>query len=168
MRTDELARSLGLLFAELVDGAPPTGAFMLNPGDPGLLRSLERLSAADASMSRSGGASIAAHVAHLTYGLSLLNRWAGGEEPFHDADWSAAWKTSEVSAEEWSDLRAGVAREAERWQQALTTPRDASGVALHGMIGSVAHLAYHLGAIRQISATARGPRDGSSPEQPVS
>ncbi len=25
------------------------------------------------------------------------------------------------------------------------------------MIGSIAHLAYHLGAIRQIDRTARGP-----------
>jgi hypothetical protein len=27
------------------------------------------------------------------------------------------------------------------------------------MIGSIAHLAYHLGAIRQINRAARGPSD---------
>jgi hypothetical protein len=29
------------------------------------------------------------------------------------------------------------------------------------MIGSIGHLAYHLGAIRQIGRAARGPRDGT-------
>jgi hypothetical protein len=30
------------------------------------------------------------------------------------------------------------------------------------MIGSIAHLAYHLGAIRQIDAAARGPADSGA------
>jgi hypothetical protein len=29
------------------------------------------------------------------------------------------------------------------------------------MISSIAHLAYHLGAIRQIDKSTRGPREGS-------
>jgi hypothetical protein len=29
------------------------------------------------------------------------------------------------------------------------------------MIASLAHLAYHLGAIRQIAPAARGPREGT-------
>jgi hypothetical protein len=61
-----LHSSLALLFAELVDGASPDAAYMLNGGDPGLLRSLDRLSAAAASATpASGGASIAAHVDHV-------------------------------------------------------------------------------------------------------
>jgi hypothetical protein len=32
---------------------------------------------------------------------------------------------------------------------------------LNGMIGSIAHLAYHLGAIRQIDYTLRGPVEPS-------
>jgi hypothetical protein len=30
---------------------------------------------------------------------------------------------------------------------------------LNGVVGSIAHLAYHLGAIRQIDRAARGPAD---------
>lgn len=90
------------LFAELVDGVTSKrGGFMLNAGDEGLLRSLDKLSAADASHSVNGGATIAAHAQHLRYGLSLMNRWATeGGNPFADADWSAAWRTSSVSEEE--------------------------------------------------------------------
>ena len=55
---------------------------VLNGGDTGLLRSLDHLSAAAASAPSAGGPSIAAHVEHLRYGLSLMNRWAAGENPF--------------------------------------------------------------------------------------
>jgi hypothetical protein len=43
----------------------------------------------------------------------------------------------------------------------LKTPREVADVELSGMIASVAHLAYHLGAIRQINKDARGPREGT-------
>ena len=62
---------------------------MLNPGDEGLIRSLEKLSAADASALTATGSSIAAHVDHVRYGLSLMNRWSQGENPFDSADWSS-------------------------------------------------------------------------------
>jgi hypothetical protein len=159
MRTDDISRSLAVLFSELVEGAPTTGAYMLNAGDAGLLRSLDRLSAAAASAPTATGSSIAAHVDHLRYGLSLMNRWSGGENPFGDADWSASWKRTTVSEEEWQRLRSNLRVETARWSEALRTPRDVREIELNGMIGSIAHLAYHLGAIRQIDATARGPAD---------
>lgn len=160
MRSDDLHRSLPSLFSELVHGAPETGAFVLNSGDPGLLDSLDRLSAADASASRSGGATIAAHVDHLGYGLSLMNRWAAGENPFRDADWSISWQTTSVSEAEWLALRQRLRDEVERWLAALQSPRDVTGMELDGVIASIAHLAYHLGAIRQIDPALRGPKDG--------
>jgi hypothetical protein len=43
----------------------------------------------------------------------------------------------------------------------LNTPREVEAVELTGMIASVAHLAYHLGAIRQIGKETRGPREGT-------
>jgi hypothetical protein len=35
-------------------------------------------------------------------------------------------------------------------------------IELNGMIGSIAHLAYHLGAIRQIDSSLRGPAEGAA------
>jgi hypothetical protein len=94
MRTDPFAPVLTRLFSEFIDGAPGQGdAFMLNSGDVGLLRSLDKLSAADASRSVNDGATIAAHAQHVRYGLSLMNRWAAaGGNPFADAKWDEAWK----------------------------------------------------------------------------
>lgn len=163
MDSNRTTRALTGLFAELVDGAPAGGdAFILNSGDAGLLRSLDKLSAEDASRSVNGGATIAAHAQHLRYGLSLMNRWAAeGGNPFADATWDAAWKVSTVDAAAWQEIRAGLAAEARQWHEALGTTRDLRGVELAGMIGSIAHLAYHLGAIRQIDKAARGPREGT-------
>jgi hypothetical protein len=36
-------------------------------------------------------------------------------------------------------------------------------VELTGLLASVAHLAYHLGAIRQIDKATRGPKEGTFP-----
>ena len=163
MRTNDIEPSLSTLFSELVLGANPGGgAFVLNSGDAGLLRSLDKLSAIDASQSVHGGATIAAHTQHLRYGLSLMNRWATeGGNPFADAKWDEAWKTSRVNDGEWSEIRGGLRDEAQRWLGVLGSPREVSAVELSGMIGSIAHLAYHLGAMRQISTSARGPKEGT-------
>jgi hypothetical protein len=163
VHTDDLDRSLAQLFGEVLHGAPASGGFVLNPGDCGLLRSLDGLSASAASASSNGGATIAAHVAHLQYGISLLNRWADGENPFADADWSAAWKRTSVSEADWTELRQGLREETERWLAHVRQPRQVAGVELDGVIGSLVHLAYHLGAIRQIDPSARGPRESDEP-----
>ena len=160
MTTTDIAKTLGTLLAELVDGASKDGGYMLNPGDEGLLRSLEKLSAADASARTPTGSSIASHTDHLRYGLSLMNRWSHGENPFADADWSASWRKDAVSEPEWRQRIADLRAEARNWLGVVREPRDVDEIELNGMIGSIAHLAYHLGAIRQINQSVRGPVEG--------
>jgi hypothetical protein len=161
MNTAEISNALFTLLGELVEGAPKEGGYMLNPGDEGLLRSLEKLPASDASARTPTGSSIAAHVDHVRYGLSLMNRWAQGENPFATADWSASWRQTSVSEREWKERLSGLRAEAARWLAALRQPRDVDEIGLNGMIGSIAHLAYHLGAIRQINTSVRGPAEGT-------
>jgi hypothetical protein len=168
MRTTDVGPVLGRLFSELADGAATDGgAFILNSGDVGLLRSLERLSASDASESVNGGATIAAHAQHVRYGLSLMNQWvAEGGNPFANAKWDEAWKLSAVDAAAWDEIRSGLRAEAHRWLEALGAPRELARIELTGMISSVAHLAYHLGAIRQINKKVRGPKEGTFTPSP--
>ena len=162
MNTKDLTGTLATLLAELVDGAPAKEAYILNGDDAGLLRSLDKLTAADASAAVHGGASIAAHVDHLRYGLSLMNRWSEGDNPFATADWSASWRKTAVSDGEWQQLRTELGHEAHRWLDAVRTPREVCVVELNGIVGSIAHFAYHLGAIRQINRAARGPAEPQS------
>jgi hypothetical protein len=157
MNTRDLGSTLPTLFAELIDGASKSEAYMLNRRDDGLLRSLDKLSATAASAPTPHGSSIAAHVEHLRYGLSLMNRWAAGEQPFADADWTASWRKTRVYAAQWKQLREEFADEAHRWLESLSKPREIDQSELNSVVASVAHLAYHVGAIRQIDLSARGP-----------
>ena len=163
MRTNDVAATLARLFAELVDGtAAFDGGYIVNTGDVGLLKSLDKLSAADASRSTNDGATIAAHVQHERYGLSLMNRWAkDGGNPFADAKWDEAWTIRQVDARTWDEIRNGFASEVRTWLEVLRTPREVNERELTGLVASIAHFAYHMGAIRQIDKQARGPKEGT-------
>ncbi|MGH9888384.1 MAG: DinB family protein [bacterium] len=160
INTRDFTDTLPALMSELTRGSPDhaTPTYMLNRGDEGLLRSLERLSASAASVGVNGGSSIAGHVDHVRYGLSLLNRWAAGDRTvWKDADWTTAWQTQTVSDADWQRLRDDLRREVDAWIAALGTEREVFTEELRWMTGSIAHFAYHLGAIRQIDRSTRGP-----------
>jgi hypothetical protein len=158
MNANAINNTLTTLFSELVDGAPRDPSYMLNTGDIGLLGSLGKLSAADASRTQAGGASIAAHVDHLRYGLVLMNAWQSGiDNPWLGADWTASWRITTVSDQAWQQLRAALRDEVQRWLAAMGVAREFNQTQLTYMMASIAHLAYHLGAIRQIDRSTRGP-----------
>jgi len=148
-----------MLMRELVLGSPDSSerTYILNRGDAGLLASLDRLSASTASHTH-GGSSIAAHADHLRYALSLLNAWAAGVTlSSRTIDWTQSWTRNVVSEEEWRALRDSLRQEATTWIEVLGTPRDVNEVQAGWMTGTIAHVAYHLGAIRQIDRASRGP-----------
>ena len=158
--TSDLGNLVATLMNELVNGSPDPSArtYIMNRGDIGLLASLDRLSAAAASASHDGGPPIAAHVDHLRYGLSLLNKWAAGETlRWQEIDWTASWRKNVVSDAEWKTLRYELRRETSAWIDVLRTPRELTEIESGWVTGTIAHVAYHFGAIRQIDRAARGP-----------
>ena len=147
-------RALSKLLVEIFNGPPSDEAYILNPGDPGLLRQLESIDASTASSRpMPGKTTIAAHVAHVHYGLTLLNRWAAGEvNPWADADWNASWKHTSVTDDKWRALCDSFRHEAQTWRHAVMMRTEWDDTAAAGALASAAHTAYHLGAIRQILA----------------
>jgi hypothetical protein len=92
--------------------------------------------------------------------LHLLNGFmAGDDDPWSDADWSASWTRASVDDAEWAALREQLRIEAQRWRDSLARADNLEGVELNGAISSIAHLAYHLGAIRQMDRSPRGPSE---------
>lgn len=153
--TDSIFQAaLTKLLQEIFTGPPAREAFILNPGDTGLLGQLDALDAvAASSRPMPGRTTIAGHVDHVRYGLSLLNRWIAGEaNPWAGADWEAAWRTTTVTDDAWRDLRDALRREATAWQRAVAARTEWDDLAAAGSLSSLAHTAYHLGAIRQIVA----------------
>jgi hypothetical protein len=146
--------ALGKLLIEIFDGPPGNEAYLLNPGDPGLLRQLESIDAGAASARpMPGRTTIASHVDHVHYGFTLMNRWAAGEpNPFANADWEASWKRTIVNDHQWRSLRDNLRREAEKWRKHVADRATWDDMSAAGALSSAAHTAYHLGAIRQILA----------------
>ena len=147
-------RALVKLLVEIFEGPPRNEAYVLNPGDLGLVRQLESMSAQTASSRpMPGKTTIASHTDHVLYGLTLLNRWAAGEEnPWAGADWIASWKRTSVTEQQWRSLVEDLRREARKWREVVAARGQWDDVAAAGALSSAAHTAYHLGAIRQILA----------------
>jgi len=147
-------RALSKILNEIFDGPPGNEGYLLNPGDPGLLRQLDTIDARAASTRpMPGKTTIASHIDHVHYGLTLLNRWAAGEaNPFADADWDASWRRTTFTDEQWRTLRDNLRREAENWRKAVADKTAWDDKSAAGALSSAAHTAYHLGAIRQILA----------------
>ena len=147
-------RALSNMLTEIFDGPPGNEAFVLNPGDPGLFRWLDTLDASAASQRpMPGKTTIAAHVDHLHFGLSILNRWVAGEaNPWAGADWNASWQRTAVTDDQWQTLRKNLRDQAGTWRKAVATRTSWDDMSAAGALSTAAHTAYHLGAIRQLMA----------------
>lgn len=147
-------RCLSNMLIELFNGPPGQEAYVLNPGDPGMLRQLDTIDANTASKRpMSGKTTIAAHADHIHFGLSILNRWAAGDEnAWAGADWNGSWQRGTVTDDQWKALREGLRREVETWQKIVASRTTWDDLAVNAALSTAAHTAYHLGAIRQILA----------------
>jgi hypothetical protein len=152
--------SLQSLLAELFHGPAETECWILDGGSrKDLFHTLEGLNARQASAHPvPGRASVAGHASHLHFSLELLNRWSRGENPFLDVNWQSSWSVQSVTDEEWPQLLAALRAQADAWQAAVPQPREWERIEITGAMASAAHVAYHLGAIRQLSALV-GERD---------
>jgi hypothetical protein len=109
---------------------------------------MARITADQASRSLDGHPSIAAHARHMNFHLRVTSEWIQGNH--EKRDWLASFEPGTVTEEEWARLRQDLeASRAElvRVLRSLTPERfleEGAG------LGPIAHLAYHLGAIRQL------------------
>jgi hypothetical protein len=145
-------RAVSHILTEIFDGPPGQEAYLLNPGDPGLLRQLDTIDASTASKRPMPGRStIAAHIDHVHYGLAMLNRWAAGDaNPWAGTDPNASWQRTTLTEDQWRTLRDALRQEVGQWRKVVATRTSWDNTAATIAISTAAHTAYHLGAIRQI------------------
>lgn len=131
-----------------LDGTKADGS-----GNNGLFATLDSLSAAQASDETPLGLSVAAHAAHTAYHMEVAVRWDNGERgPF---DWRGSFEPRAVDEAAWAAgrarVRAAYAGLVELAQRTAAWDEDAAG----GLAAALAHLSYHLGAVRQAAKLAR-------------
>jgi hypothetical protein len=143
---------------EAFDGPPgPWSYFTDKDSLAGVFGTIDGLSAMEASRRIGASAtSIAGHVHHLAGSLAISTRWIRGELTARDRDQS--WTVSAVDEREWSALRAALRREYEAILTTIQSHGHWDENAIGGAAGAIAHVAYHLGAIRQRVAVARALR----------
>jgi hypothetical protein len=112
----------------------------------GLFATIEPLSAAEASR-LVGGASIAAHAHHVSFGLEASAAWLGGDRT--SRDWAESWTVTSVTEPQWQKLRDELRARYTALLAAVERHATVSEEAVGGAVGAVAHVAYHLGEIRQ-------------------
>ncbi len=102
---------------------------------------------------RPGGASIAGHTAHAAAYLEAF------EERFHGRGTPTAgpetFEPSEVDEARWAHLRERLLGDAERVRALLHGATQWPQEQVRGAVANLAHLAYHLGAIRQMLRYSR-------------
>ncbi|HEX5872288.1 MAG TPA: DinB family protein [Longimicrobium sp.] len=132
---------------------PRSTHFVNNQPDCGLLGTLDGLTAEQASTPvEEDGATAAAQAEHVRFSLDVSTRWMQGDRA--KADWARSWDVREVDDDAWTELRDQLRRAYEAFVVTVhQQPMDAE--LLEGVVATVAHAAYHLGALRQIARHAR-------------
>ena len=125
------------------DGPKPGAGYYLD-ADAGLRTTLAGLTAERASKAV-GGNSIAAHAHHILFSFEAFKAFITGDKS--QRDWSQSWAVNEVDDGQWAKLQGDLAT---RYDELRAAIRESSGdEAEGGALAAAAHLAYHVGAIRQ-------------------
>ena len=148
-RSSVIADQLTKVLREAFEGPPgPWSYFTDRFPESGVFGTIGGLSAANAS--RPAGTrqtTIAGHVQHLCFSLSISTRWIRGELTARDRN--SGWSMTGVDEAVWKKLQASLRREYETLSVTIGTQPNWDEEALGGAIGAIAHAAYHLGALRQ-------------------
>jgi hypothetical protein len=150
MITDKnLTRALQLLLEETF--VKHHGMFT-NKGTS-LFETLEAISAEEASVVRGRDAeTIAGHVYHATFYLVVVQNYLRNINRDH-ADWDQSWVVKAVTDTQWTQLKADLRAEYDRVMAYLDEVDDwGQEDLLEGVLGILAHNAFHLGAIRELSS----------------
>ncbi len=142
---------------EAFEGPAQRWSYFTDHGpEGGLFGTLAVISSEDASRGgERGGRTIAAHVYHVNFAMNVSAAWIRGDRT--PRNWRESWHVNRVDEMAWQrlleDLRVGY----RDLRQAIESHGASTEEAAGGAIGAIAHLAYHLGAIRQKRALLHLP-----------
>ena len=144
---------LWILAEALEGGKPGQGTGFLDStaadgsGNRGLFATLAGLNAAQASNPTTLGLSVAGHAAHVAYHMEASVRYARGDRgPF---DWDSSFQPNIVDEAGWKSLQTRVRAAHDAVLQLASETQDWTEDTAGGLAATLAHVTYHLGAIRQ-------------------
>ncbi|WP_077324828.1 hypothetical protein [Virgibacillus siamensis] len=131
---------------EAFEGPKGVGSMFTDP-NTAILETLKQLSSEEASMSVHG-TTVAAHADHTRYYLWGTNEvLRNGTQP--EMDWGESWRITSVNETQWNQIKDGLINEYFTLMKNIDSI-DWNTETINEALGSLAHSAYHLGAIRQM------------------
>lgn len=147
--TETKADSIKTLLMETFEGPGNDGSYFTNSKpNSGIFGTLDNLTAEDASLSIHGS-TIAAHSDHIRYYLWVIRTMISGDE--FEKNWETSWTITHVNDEKWADIRQELKGEYTTFLEEIETIDLEEW--LTNVFGTVAHSAYHLGALKQMVKT---------------
>ena len=150
-----LETAMKTMLKEAFDGPadPHETWFTNNEPNSGIFGALEAVSSHQASMSVNG-TTLAAHANHVRYHMWGTNEFLkNGIYPA--MDWAKSWQPHTVAESDWLEVQAQLRSEYLSFLNAMDVTEWDQPIA-NEVLASLAHLAYHLGAIRQILKVVKG------------
>lgn len=145
-----LRNSVKAMIKETFEGPPvPVKGTWFTTVEPnsGIFGVLEALSCDQASMSVYG-TTLAAHTDHVRYHMWGTNEiLKKGEQP--EMDWGKSWDIHSVDEQQWNRIHEGLRNEYLSLLEAIDSI-ERNELLANEVLSSLAHSAYHLGAIRQM------------------
>ncbi|MCT6925364.1 hypothetical protein [Metasolibacillus sp.] len=147
---ETLRNSVKAMIKETFEGPPipVKGSWFTNPEpNSGIFGVLEESTFDEASL-LIHGTTLAAHTDHIRYHMwgtnGILNT---GKQP--KMEWEKSWEIQAVDEEQWAQIQKDLHNEYQVLLQAIDAIEE-NEVLSNVVIPSLAHSAYHLGAIRQM------------------
>lgn len=149
---DRFAEATAYLMREAFEGSPEGQPSAFLDRGVGIFSTLASLRSDEASR-YVHGTTAAAHTEHAKFYLDRLCEFMNGRT--EQVNWEVSWLIETVSDEEWQALQTAVRTSYENALRCLASIEIWDDVRLGMAMGMIAHTAYHLGAIRQISKAVK-------------
>ncbi len=145
---EDFLKDILIVLYETFEGSPESEGSVYLDNGIGVFNTLEKVSAKEASK-MVNSTSIAAHTAHTKFYLDRLIEFIEGSN--EKVNWELSWLIETVSVGEWDTLRQGMRTSYESVLKCFAEVETWNQDNIGDAVAIIAHTAYHLGAIRQLS-----------------
>lgn len=148
INSDDFKQALSILFRETFEGMPTKEEYIFTNAETGIFATLGKLDARQAS-AEINRVTIAAHAEHARFYLELLDNYLNKD--MRVVDFNQSWRIKSVGEDEWEVLRENIAKIYRKVGETFEKNDEWALDSITVAMGIVAHTAYHLGAIRQMT-----------------
>lgn len=147
---NEFTDKLLTILQEAFEAKPDSWTYFTNPSpDSGYLRTIAALSVDEAQKS-SGGSSIASQIKHITFAIQTCVTQLENSEHIPDNDeWQQSWEVGPLDETAWIEMQNQLNDSFQRLRELIVRKAFADAESFASIIGVIAHVAYHLGTIKQ-------------------